>query len=93
MKALASTSALDISHTDLIITTPGATAIIVTLMTIGGTDGIIIDIITIRIDDRSSGDGNFRRDRGLSKVRRRSRWKETKGFLAQLVMFVWIDMY
>jgi hypothetical protein len=38
-------------QTDLITMTPGATAIIVTLMNIGGTDGII-GIITIRIDVR-----------------------------------------
>jgi hypothetical protein len=41
----------DTNNTDLITMTPGATAIIVTLMNIGGTDGII-GIITIRIGVR-----------------------------------------
>jgi hypothetical protein len=51
MKALAFTLAPDTNNTDLITMTPGATAIIVTLMNIGGTDGII-GIITIRIGVR-----------------------------------------
>jgi hypothetical protein len=49
MKALAFTLAQDTNKTDLITMTPGATAIIVTLMNIGGTDGII-GTITIGID-------------------------------------------
>jgi hypothetical protein len=48
MKALAFTSAPDTNNTGLITMTPGTTAIIVTLMNIGGT-GTITGIITIEI--------------------------------------------